>query len=531
MKNKPVLLLVLPALLLGFGINPSWAEKEAVSAFYKRLFNSAQILKNARPADKEGRVEDLELFWLAEMLAAEEQHMPANQHWQYLKDYFTHSPLLLLTPPFPEDTPYLQEFNPDPEFSRLVKTAYTRIPENYQSVQHREFKALAYLLVRQVETVLGEHPKKGFQDFIRKFPESEYTGWAAYQLAWLYWLEHQGSTRLMGEFWQQHQEHPLASETQEAMEVPYYSPCQLSFLSSLVPGWGEETLEPGLQLSSGLWYSEIMFMAGAIAFALAAQSSDRINNLAGALISANFLFLNHQGSAEKVYVLAHRRNIAQKRKFSLDRIDVPVLGTGRFVLPEYPEPQPESMANEFIFSLVYNAQNVGHAFLEQGVVENDDLINLGFRLEYITSLLDIWRGDIFSFGIAVVPQGRFLLNAPATKNSQDDSRLETREMAVGGELALLTRVALGTRWIQLRLSGGPAYRLRSLSINQYAYSEQGLATSVTLALNWGGFSGTYWHLGFYYDDSFQARDFVYQSETLSVPSHSLGFQFGLGIRF
>jgi hypothetical protein len=531
MKNNWFRQVLLSLLVIGLLTPVAQAETEAVSRFYDRLYNSAKILKNATLEVKEGRVEDLELFWLSEILAAEEQHIVAEQHWQYLKDYFTHSPLLLLIPLFPEDTPYLQTFTPDPEFSRVIKTAYTQIPEKMVSAQDPEFRAMSYLLVRQVETAMSEHPKKGFQDFIEKFPESEFAGWAAYQLAWLYWLEHQGSTELLGDFWQKHKEHPLAEETQEAMDVPYYSPRRLSFLSSLVPGLGEETLEPGLQLSSGLWYSEIMFVAGTIAFALAAQSNERINNLTGALISANFLFLNHQGSAEKVFVLAHRRNIAQKRKFSLDRIDVPVTGTGHFVLPKYTEPQPEAMANELIVSLVYSMNNVGHTFLEHGLVENDKLLNLGFRLEYITSLIDLWREEHFSFGIALVPNSRIFLNGIDIKNAQDDSKLEVQELAVGGELALLTRIALGTRWLQLRISAGPSYRTRSLSIQQSEYSDQGLATSATLALNWGGYSGTYWQFGLFYDDSFQANNFEYQTQTLSVPSHSLGMQFGLGIRF
>jgi len=507
-------------------------DSVAVENLCQRLFQAVLTLKSASPAKSSGRIEELELFWQAEVLAAVGQRYLADQHRQYLKDYFPQSPLLPLLPEFPENISYLTEFNPDPTFSRLVRTAYSQINKRYLTCQDSEFIALVCLLVKQVKAVLNRDPKKGLTDFLELYPESDYAGWAAYQLAWIDWLENQGSTCLLSEFSLKHKSHPLATEAMEAMDVFYHPPQRLALLSSLLPGWGEEILEPGLRVTSNLWYSEILFLAGTIGFAVAAQNNSRLDNLTGAVIFANFLILNHQGSAEKVYIWAQRRNLAEFRKFIRDRLATPVTGAGRFTVPDFHTPTPENMANELVVSMMYQLKNVGSGFVHQDLVQENELTNLGLRAEYLAGILDIERSGSLSLGIAIVPFGRFFLNYAEKISSQNlASGLKVQEVGAGAELAVLTRFELGGPWIQLRLSAGPAWRSRGLSIDNYSYSDQDMIISATFALDWGGMSGTYWQGAVFYENSFHNNEFSMNSQSISVLAESLGFQFGLGVRF
>ncbi|MBN1596511.1 hypothetical protein JW933_11350 [candidate division FCPU426 bacterium] len=498
----------------------------------QNLFQSGRTLHSAQAETPKGRLEDLELFWLAEILDALGQGALADQHRQYLRDFFPSSSLLAHLPSYPEHTPYLQEYNPDPGFSRLIKTAYARIGTQYLQATDSGFEDFVSLVQAQVESTAEAEWRQALGDFVSAHPDSDWAGWAVYELAWIHWLENQGDTEALSDFWRQHQDHPLAQESSAAMDVPYFSPRRLALLSSLVPGLGEETLEPGLHLSSGLWYSEILFLAGAVGFALAAQNDARLENLTGALISANLLFLNHQGSAEKAFVLARRRNWAEKRKFSLERTDLPATGSGHFAVPAYFAPEPESLAHELILSVTYEAVNAGSGFAGKGLVEESQLVNMGFRGEFITSLLDVWHQDRLGFGLAAVPHARFFANHARPQTGQLlDGGLHVQEAAAGADLALLLRWYLGDSRLQFRMSAGPSLRLRNLTVDRQEYTKQDMLGSAALVLNWGGHSGTYWQIGVFYEDSFQDHSLTVAQQSIILPSRSLGYQFGLGIRF
>ncbi len=497
-----------------------------------KIFKACQALETVRPVSQPGRIEELEIYFLAAAYEELGQSRAAGQYRQYLTDFYTASPLISLLPETLHQGTYLAEFNPDPDFSRLVKNAYRDILKSRESKVSLNLEHFTRLLTVLVHTPSALQETGGVELFLKEYPESRYAGWAAYQVAWQRHLQSGETSEVLRQLWAEHKAHPLGLEAREAMEVELFSPVRLARLSSLLPGRGEEILEPGLSGSSAWMYYEALYLAGTIGFALAAQQGPRLENLTGALIFSNLLILNHRSSAEKTYYMARRRNQAERRKLILDRLENPVMGTGCFNLPANPEPDLRPLANDLLLSLFYQTGGVAEGFRHSGIIREDELANLGFRAEYVRSMLDIWRAGKISLGLAWVPFIRCFFNQAGPAPGRDpDCGMEIYEAAAGVELAWLTRMALGGGWLQARVSGGPAWRQRGFSISGLDYREQGSALSLSLDLAWGGASGTYWRVGVILDDSFQSGEVKVADQTLTVPSTSLGMQFGLGVRF
>ncbi len=497
-----------------------------------KILKACQVLETVRPVSQPGRIEELEIFLLAAAYEELGQSREAGQYYQYLADFYAASPLVSLLPETLQPGSYLSEFNPDPDFSRLVKNAYSDILKSRKSNVILNLEQFARLLTALVHTPSALRETGGVELFLKEYPEAPYAGWAAYQAAWQQRLQSGENPEVLREFWAGHKSHPLGREAREAVEVENFSPVRLARLSSLLPGRGEEILEPGLSVSSTWMYYEALYLAGTIGFALAAQQGPRLENLTGALIFANLLILNHRSSAEKTYYMARRRNQAERRKFILDRLEKPITGTGRFNLPSKPKPEAGPCANDLLLSLCYQTGGVAEGFRHSGIIREDELTNLGFRAEYVRSALDIWRSGKISLGLALAPFARCFFNqAGPAPGRNPDCGMKIHEAAAGVELACLTRLALGGGWLQARISGGPAWRQRGFSVSGLSYREQGSALSGSLDLAWGGASGTYWRVGVVLDDSFQSGEVKVADQTLAVPSISLGIQFGLGVRF
>jgi len=509
------------------GVQPIAAETLSV-----KILKACQALETFRPVSQPGRIEELEIFLLAAAYAELGQSREAGQCRQYLADFYAASPLVSLLPEASYQGSYLFEFNPDPDFSRLVKNAYSDILKSRESNGSLHLEHFTRLLKALVQTPSTSREAGGGKLFLKEHLETPYAGWAAYQAAWQQRLQSGGNSEAFREFWAGHKSHPLGAEALEAVEVELFSPARLARLSSLLPGRGEEILEPGLSGASPWMYYEALYLAGTIGFALAAQQGSRLGNLTGALIFSNLLILNHRSSAEKTYYMALRRNQAERRKFILERLEKPITGAGRFNLPANPEPDAGPWANGLLLSMSYQTGGVADGFRHSGIIREDELANLGFRAEYVRSALELWRAGKISWGLALAPFIRCFFNqAGPAPGPAPEYGMEISEAAAGVELACLTRITLGGGWLQARISGGPAWRQRGFSISGLDYREQGAVLSGSLGLAWGGASGTYWCVGITLDDSFQAGEVKIADQVLAVPSNSMGIQFGLGLRF
>ncbi|MCD4813776.1 hypothetical protein K8S19_08810 [bacterium] len=526
MKRKCILVMIL---MLGLTVSPGPVFGAVELDHY---YTAAQKLTAYYPQTPAGRLQDLELYWLALTLDALGQSDRSEQYLQYLQEYYPKSPLQNILPEIPEDTPYLPHFDLDPEISRLMKTAYHEIEQNRYGPETPAFSECIALLTLQIDAILQGDQAAGWERFLEKYPESEYSGWAAYQMAWQARHRETNTLTLLKDFWVSQKMHPLGLEAAEAMDVRFFSPEKLSFLSALLPGLGEETLEPGMRESSTVMYSELLFLAGTIGFAIAAQNNARIENLTGALIIGNFLILNHKGSADKAYVLAHRRNMAGQRKFQKDRIDKSVIGPAWVSQAAAKNDPAGSLDNELILSLNYQTESIGSGLRGKGYVNDNNLVNLGFRAEYLATLLTLLSGPHLDISLGVVPFARLYINA-AEKQSESglDKGLYIQEYSMGAELAWLTRWSFQESFLQLRISGGPAFRVRTFSLDQAEFDDKKLVPAVTLALDWGGLSGSYWHAAVFYETGTTEASLQLDADTITLPSKSLGFIFGLGIHF
>ncbi len=532
MRNSASYLLAI-GLCLGLGWQ-AVAEASPLPSLNERLLLAVQAMQAREPGERTGKLEDLELFVLGETAESLEQRDHAQSFRQYLRDFLTDSPLLPLLPEPDYEVSDLSMFDPKQDYSRLIKSVYAYISRNpYISPDDPELSALAALLEEIVRDTVTRVDTNAYWRFLQDYPDSLVAGWAVYQLAWDNWLQREGDAGALAGFGMRHPDHPLSREARSTLDIPYFNPRQLAQLSSVLPGLGEETLEPGMRESSTTLYSELLYLAGTIGFAVAAQSGYRPENLAGALIFANLLILNHRGSADKAYYLALRRNQAEYRKFMLAHLEDPITGPGKFPAPAPAfAPAPLPLADEFIFSLVYQFRSVGDSLQGQGLVEERDLGNLGFRAEYLRSLIEFQSEGPVTTGIGLAPFGRVFFNhvRPVSETLYPGG-LRVQELEAGLEAAWITRLQVGSNWFQLRLSGGPSWRDRRWTLTGDHFQEQGLAYALSGGLAWGGMSGVYWQVHVFYSAAAQKNTARLESREISVPTESLGVQFGLGVRF
>jgi hypothetical protein len=504
------------------------ASEESGNSLTAEIQKACQALAPVRPAAAPGRIEDLEIYLTALVLDDLDAGAEANNYRQYLLDYFDKSPLLRLVSPLPADTGYLNEYNPSPAFSRLVKIVYADMLSHGPQDRLDE---LADMLELQIKDEFSGGPGRGCKEFLETYPDSPYAGWCAYQLVWVQALRVNNSKPLEL-FSQQYPRHRLGQEAQEAAEMRFFSPRHMAQLSTLLPGLGEETLDPGMRESSTFMYSEILYALGTAGFIVAAQYNSRAQNLTGALILGNLLMMNHRSSGENAYALAQRRNQSEARKFMQDRIDNPVAGEGSFVIPHYAVPETLPMDDELLLSLHLPWADMAQNFRGQNLVHDDQLYNIGLRAEYVRSLFDIARSPDWAIGVAAAPYGRFFSNvAGRMDDSELTSDLYWREWLVGAEAALMVRWIFEGPWLQLRLSAGPAWRDRYLASGSQAFQAQEGVASATAAFDLGGLSGTYWHLAVTGDNSFRNGRMVIADRLITLPGLGLAADFGLGVRF
>lgn len=531
MRNRVTHLL---AVALGLGMAcPTWAEIPASPPLHEQLLLAVQAMQVEGIGLRSGKLEDLELFVLAEIAAALDKPDHALSFRQYIKDYLTDSPLVSLLPDSKIEVGPPSIFDPDPDYSRMIKSAYAFISQQVPGPEDPELNALAVLLEENVRDAMTRMESNGYRRFLQAHPESLYAGWAAYQLAWVDWKQREGDNRALTDFGRQHPKHPLSPEALSTLNVRYFDPRQMAQRSSVIPGMGEETLEPGMREASSALYSELLYLGATIGFALAAQNGYRSGNLTGALIFANLLILNHRGSADKAYYLALRRNQAEYRKFMLDHLEVPITGSGSFVAPTPPPvPPAPPLAEDLILSLVYQFRSVGDSLQGKRLVLSEELGNLGFRAEYFRSLIEFESEGPVTSGLGVAPFGRVFFNeARSVSNDLHPGGLQVQELEGGVEAVWFTRLHSGPNWFQLRLSGGPSWRDRRWTFVNDQYTEQGLAYALSGGLAWASISGVSWQIHMFYSTTAERHTAQLEGQEIGVPPESMGVQFGLGVRF
>ncbi|MEW6516457.1 MAG: hypothetical protein AB1439_06095 [candidate division FCPU426 bacterium] len=496
-----------------------------------RLVEACQTLAAAPAMKTTGRVEDLELFWLAELLDYEDQGFEARRVRRYLAAYWPRSPLLPLLPPLKSEGELLSDFTPDPAWSRTVKAFYLWLGRE-ETTDALDLDAAVALSLAWLQAVGEGGALPDFAALVNEFPESRFAGWAVYLQAWSHWLETDGDLAGFAALRARHPEHPLAAEAAEAALVPHFDPRSLAQRSSLLPGWGEELLEPGMREASSQLYSELLFLAGAVGFAVASQNQSRQENLTGAAIFANLLFLNHQGSAERVWELAQRRNWAERNRFLQERLEAPIMGPGRFQPLSWPKPAAEPMASEAEISLLLKLRGVDEGFRGQGWVRDDELANLGWQVRYRRSVLQTAGQGPLSAALAVAPRLK-LVYTQARTTAPDLFRdpLRSTEWGLGAELLGLVRWSWGSWRIQGSFGAGPIWRQRSLSFAPFSHTDQGPALAADAGLEWGGPSGTFCQAAVWYEDDFQQRAVAAGPGRVGIPGTGLGLQFSLGVRF
>jgi len=500
------------------------AVETATDPLVLEMERACRALEPSNPLQKPGRLQDLEIVFAALGFEAMGDPDEANAFRQYLLDYYEKSPLVKILPPVPADSGLLSDYDPGPAYSRLVRALYTDL------TAHREQTRLEPL-GEVLKTQMQERDGDCFADFIRSRPDSQYAGWFAYQMAW-----HQAvaanSAEPLAAFSRACPGHPLAQEARQALDMQFFSPRRLAQLSGLLPGSGEEILEPGLRESSSFMYSELVYVLGTIGFVVASQVGSRTENLTGALIMANLLMLNHRASSENAFVLATRRNQATARKFLQDRMGQPVRAPGPVRVPEAPREPLPPMADQLLFSLELPLSDMLSDFRGRGWVRDEQLTNLGIRLSYVRSLLDLNRAPDWESSLGLAPWGRYYANRA---QRLDDSPLAADAEALlagaGLEGLFLLRLNMGGSWIQLRLSGGPGWRMRQTGVGDQRLNGSGWVATATAGLELGGFSETFWHLGYTLEDAGRAESLRLAPGEVAIPGQRQGLEFGLGIRF
>lgn len=527
---------MLAGLLLACGLmfpaRPLQAVEQAEEALNQ--LQAACRQEATTPASaRTGRQEDLELFVLAQ--AWKHQGLPkrAAAYLEYLRTYFPHSPLTSLAGPVVSETGYLEQFDADPDFSRLIKAGCTCLGGD-----HAQATASLEVWLDLIST-FAAGPERlpdavGLQRFLEKYPDSPLAGWAAYELVWEQRLvsDPESGFHLAADFAAAHPGHPLAQEAAESLDLPWFKPQALAFRSILLPGWGEDTLDPGMRMSSGQMYSEVIYALGLIGFSLAGRQGNHIANLTGVAIFANLLMLNHVSSANHAFQLARHRNGTTRSKFIATRLDQAIIGSGRFAAPELPVRPSELLAKDLVLSLLIRPLGLGEAVRNQGLIDDSQLTNAGFQAEFLTSLVSILRSPGFGLDWAAAPAAWFFTtHADALGDSPLTQGVDVNEWAADIQTGLLARVEWDESWMQVRVSLGPAFRQRSLQADAQAYSDQGLAGIGTFGLAFGGPSGCYWQAAVSLDRSATTSEFTLAGKNLTAPTLGLTYQFSLAIRF
>jgi hypothetical protein len=486
---------------------------------------------NTGQAQAAFRYRDLEIFILAEARESLGQVKIADQYRRYLKSFYPNSALLLQLPAFPAGTPVIESIEVDPEWPRLVREG---VRLAHQPALPQAWEEWYTLAVAAAQAPHEPPDPAALQAFVTRNPAAPLAGWAVYQMLWEQRLLNPETSSWEGfqTFWAQHKPHPLATEASEALDIRWFSPRRIARQSVLLPGWGEETLEPGLRESSQALLSETIYLLGGLGFLAAAQHQSRAGNLTGAIIFFNLLMLNHQTSAEQSYATAARRNAAERRRFLSERLDQPIAGSGTFESMTVEAPPPDPLARDLIVAVGYCWHNAGDAWQDQGLVREDQLENLELNVDWVQSLWETSWSPAWRAGVGVVPHGQwFSTLAEARTDAPDASDLRVTEMGGALEAAGLIRWDWGGPWIQLRLSAGPGIRRRQVSGSGFDFSEQANAWFGTAAIALGGESGVFWQIGFSADDSFQTHTVQLPDRTLSLPSGSQEIHFGLGAYF
>lgn len=526
------------ALAAWLGTGVAFAQPETAATadaeLAGRLAQACRSLAASPEFKAAGRQEGLELFWLAELMAFQGEDFEARRIRRYLAAYWPRSPLLPMLPPVRRDGDLLSDFTPDPDWSRLVKACCLWLGPMPAAPDPAdpELEAAVALSLAYLEGVSGNDLQASLAAFVREYPESRFAGWAVYQQAWAQWLEADGELAGFSALRAQYPDHPLAAEAAEAANVPYYNPRALAWRSSLLPGWGEELLEPGLRESSSQLYSELLFVAGAVGFAVASQKQSRQENLTGAAIFANLLFFNHQGSAEHVWQLAQRRNWAERNRFFRERLEAPIAGQGRFSPLEAPARIEPPLADELEVAWLLKLRGMDEGFRGRGWIHDDELMNMGWQVRWRRSFLQTPLAGPVAAGLAVAPRLAITYTQARTADpARFSDPLNSCEWSAGAELLGLVRWQLGGGWLQGSLGAGPVWRRRSLAFGPYGRADQGPALAASAGLEWGGQSGTFWQAGAWLEDDFRRLTLEADEGKVDVPGSSLGLQFSLGVRF
>jgi hypothetical protein len=533
-RGRTNLTLGLLAVALAVAAAPAPAAEIPATAVAERLLAGARALSVQGSPAASGRLQDWELFAVAEALASLGQDYRADQYRRYLQTYFPRSPLLRLLPPVPAEVTPLDYFEPDPDLSRWLRNIYRRLTAADPAPPAEELADMVELL--RVASELPEMPPAAgpLEEFLRLRPESPWAGWAAYQLAWRSRLEasDRSGAECLGRLASEHKDHPLGEEAGEALDLRWQSPRRLALVSALVPGLSEELLEPGAHESAGALYTEALYLAGAVAFTVAAQSNARAPNLTGAVILFNLLMLNHTGSSARAYEAGFRANGGERRRFLADRLERQVSGSGRFDGGYYQPPAPEPLADDWVIDLGYRQWGAGEALRGRGWVHDDQLGNLGLRLDYLRSVWDEALAPEWTVGAGLAPYVRmFATHAAPVQDSPLPGGASVFEAGLGVEAAFLTRLDFGGSWAQVRLSLGPGYRRRTLDASGAAYGDSGAVLTGTAVLALGSASGAYWQAGACVDESFASGSFQAAGQMLSVPSRGWEIFSGLGVHF
>ena len=481
-------------------------------------------------AQGKSRGRDLELFVLAEARESLGADPMTAQLRLYLKTYFPDSPWLRRLPPLPEDTPVLDNVELDPEWSRLVRAG---VRLSRAAAPDESWQTWFKLVQIQAKTPQQTADSGELREFLAAHPAAPLSGWAALQLLWEDRELFPGpkSAEEFREFWAQHPGHPLGAEASEALDVPWFPPEHVAHLSAILPGWGEETLEPGLHASSQALFAETVYLLGAVSFWAASQSRSRAGNLTGGLIFFNLLMLNHRGSAEQAYTTALQRNAAERRKFLNERLDRELAGSGRFS-PAAPEAPPaEALAQDLVVGVSYRLHNAGDAWRGRSLVRDEQLDNLGLTLDWVQSLWDsgpaAWQA-----GVGLMPHAQlFGTRAQGLPDAPFVSDVNVSEYGGALEAVGLLRWTSGGPWLQLRLGAGPGYRQRTVDGSGFAGTDAGQAWFGSAVISLGGEGGVYWQVGYSVDDSFRETRVVLPDRELALPSRGEEIQFGLGVRF
>lgn len=498
-----------------------------------RLAAGVRALQASPSAPGASLSPEFQLYALGEALAASGRDVYADRFRSYLRAYYPKSPLAALLPADLGDALPLEYFDPDPEVARLVRTVYERFAASPAGAGPTD----ADTDLRLLELAAGESrmplPPAGVIDLLDQGPDSPWAGWLSLQVLWARRLLL--SDRSGGEgfaVWgAEHADHPLATEAREAASLRWAQPLALAQRSALLPGWGEDTLDPEAHEGASALYSELLLVAAAAAFTVSAQGDHRVENLAAALAMYNLLFLNHSGSAETAYAAAVRYNLGQRRKFLTARRERPVLGAGRFVLPAAVLAPPAAPAWSVQLSVSYRQTGAGDALRGTNWVREDELANLGVRGEVRARLAELASEPGFGLSLSAAPYVRgFTTHARPAEGSPLAQGASVSELGAGVEAVLLASVGGDEGAWRVRLSCGPGLRWRSLNAPPATYAETRTVGTAQVALGSAGPAAS-WQLGLAVDEGFVPGEVEVLGLRRAVPS--LGWEVfgGLEVNF